>query len=89
VVAVSFDVSAGIWSPKLSLIFGPWDRTEYFVNAGYGFHSNDARGVTIPVDPVSGDPADAATPLVRSKRRAGPAQRVDSQSAVFAGLSDS
>jgi outer membrane receptor protein involved in Fe transport len=63
----SGDVSAGIWSPKLSLIFGPWDRTEYFVNAGFGFHSNDARGVTIQVDPVSGDPADAATPLVRSK----------------------
>jgi hypothetical protein len=59
--------SAGIWSPKLSLIFGPWQRTEYFVNAGYGFHSNDARGVTIKVDPVSGEPVDAATPLVRSK----------------------
>ena len=63
----SGDVSDGIWSPKMSLIFGPWDKTEYFVNAGYGFHSNDARGVTIKVDPVSGDPADAATPLVRSK----------------------
>jgi outer membrane receptor protein involved in Fe transport len=63
----SGDVSAGIWSPKLSLIFGPWDKTEYFVNAGYGFHSNDARGVTIKVDPVTGDAADAATPLVRSK----------------------
>jgi outer membrane receptor protein involved in Fe transport len=63
----SGDVSAGIWSPKLSLIFGPWDKTEYFVNAGYGFHSNDARGVTLKVDPVTGDAADAATPLVRSK----------------------
>ncbi|MEO7852424.1 MAG: TonB-dependent receptor [Rubrivivax sp.] len=60
-------VSAGITSPKLSLVFGPWDKTEYFVNAGYGFHSNDARGVTIKVDPVTGAPADAATPLVRSK----------------------
>jgi len=56
-----------IWSPKLSLVFGPWSQTEYFVNAGYGFHSNDARGVTIKVDPATGDPADAATPLVRSK----------------------
>ena len=63
----SGDVSAGIWSPKLSLVFGPWAQTEYFVNAGYGFHSNDARGVTIKVDPASGDPVDAATPLVRSK----------------------
>ncbi len=63
----SGDVSSGITSPKMSLIFGPWDKTEYFVNAGYGFHSNDARGVTIKVDPVSGAAADAATPLVRSK----------------------
>ncbi len=60
-------VDAGITSPKLSLVFGPWDKTEYFVNAGYGLHSNDARGVTIKVDPVNGDPVDAATPLVRSK----------------------
>jgi outer membrane receptor protein involved in Fe transport len=59
--------SAGIASPKMSLIFGPWDKTEYFVNAGYGFHSNDARGVTIKIDPATGDPVDSATPLVRSK----------------------
>ena len=32
-------------SPKVSLIFGPWARTEFFANAGRGFHSNDARGV--------------------------------------------
>ncbi|MEO5883220.1 MAG: TonB-dependent receptor [Caldimonas sp.] len=48
-----------IASPKLSLIFGPWSQTEYFVNYGYGYHSNDARGTTSAVDP--------ATPLVRSK----------------------
>lgn len=60
-------VTDGIVSPKLSLVFGPWARTEYFVNAGYGFHSNDARGVTINVDPVTGEPAERATPLVRSK----------------------
>ncbi len=63
----SGNVTAGIWSPKLSLVFGPWAQTEYFVNAGYGFHSNDARGVTIKVDPATGDPVDPATPLVRSK----------------------
>jgi TonB dependent receptor len=60
-------VTAGISSPKLSLVFGPWDKTEYFVNAGYGFHSNDARGVTIKVNPATGDALDAATPLVRRK----------------------
>ena len=59
--------SAGIASPKMALVFGPWEQTEYFVNAGYGFHSNDARGITIKVDPSTGDPAEPATPLVRSK----------------------
>ena len=38
-------------SPKLSLIFGPWAKTEYYFNIGSGFHSNDARGTTISVDP--------------------------------------
>jgi len=63
----SGNVTAGIASPKASFVFGPWYKTEYFVNAGYGFHSNDARGVTIRIDPRTGDPVDAATPLVRSK----------------------
>jgi outer membrane receptor protein involved in Fe transport len=31
-----------------------------------GFHSNDARGATITVDPVSGDPVERVTPLVRA-----------------------
>ncbi len=31
------------WSPKLSLMLGPWANTKFFVNAGRGFHSNDAR----------------------------------------------
>jgi len=56
-----------IVSPKLSLIFGPWEKTEYFVNAGYGFHSNDARGTTARVTAKTRDPLDAVTPLVRSK----------------------
>ena len=48
-----------IASPKLSIIFGPWEKTEFFVNVGRGFHSNDARGATISVDPR--DPAMPAT----------------------------
>jgi outer membrane receptor for Fe3+-dicitrate len=39
--------SAHIASPKLNFIFGPFDKTEYFLNYGQGFHSNDARGTTI------------------------------------------
>ena len=58
---------ASLLSPKLSLIFGPWARTEIYVNAGTGFHSNDARGTVISVDPKSGDPADRVPGLVRAK----------------------
>lgn len=47
-----------IVSPKGSLVFGPWVQTELYLSGGLGFHSNDARGVTAPVDP--------ADPLVRS-----------------------
>ncbi|MDX8130176.1 TonB-dependent receptor plug domain-containing protein [Methylomonas sp. OY6] len=41
-------------SPKLSLVVGPWYNTEYFANIGYGYHSNDARGTTLQVHPVTG-----------------------------------
>jgi TonB-dependent Receptor Plug Domain len=56
-----------IFSPKLSLIFGPWAKTEVYLNGGFGFHSNDARGTTITVDPKTGDPAQRVAPLVRTK----------------------
>jgi len=42
-------------SPKLSLIFGPWSNTEFYVQGGFSFHSNDARGATQTVEPVSAD----------------------------------
>ena len=48
--------SAALASPKLSLVFGPWAKTEYFLNWGRGFHSNDARGT----------PAERVSPLVRT-----------------------
>ena len=53
--------NAHITSPKLSFIFGPFDRTEYFLNYGQGFHSNDARGTTITVDPK--DPTSPTPPM--------------------------
>ncbi|MBA2675735.1 MAG: TonB-dependent receptor [Ramlibacter sp.] len=56
-----------IASPKLALVFGPWAKTEYYVNVGSGFHSNDARGTTIAMDPKTGLSADKVPPLVRSK----------------------
>ena len=51
-------------SPKGALIFGPFHKTEFFVNAGQGYHSNDVRGATETVDPQSGTPRSAVTPLV-------------------------
>ena len=65
--ANSGQTHASLISPKLSLIFGPWSKTELYLNAGAGFHSNDARGTVISVDPKTGDPADRVPGLVRAK----------------------
>jgi outer membrane receptor protein involved in Fe transport len=54
-------------SPKVSLILGPWQRTEVFVNAGHRFHSNDARGVIDKIDPTTGLPVSAVPALVASR----------------------
>jgi hypothetical protein len=62
----SGETSAGIVSPKGGVIIGPFGGTEFYANAGYGFHSNDARGATIRVDPQTGAPVDKVTPLVRA-----------------------
>lgn len=58
--------NAGLVSPKGGAVIGPFKGTEFYVNAGLGFHSNDARGTTITIDPASGDPTDAVTPLVHA-----------------------
>jgi opacity protein-like surface antigen/outer membrane receptor protein involved in Fe transport len=57
-----------IGSPKFTMTFGPFYKTELFVGAGMGYHSNDARGVT--ATQVPGDPAAPQSPtpfLVRSR----------------------
>ena len=41
--------------PKASLIFGPWSKTEFYVQGGFSFHSNDARGATQTEEPISPD----------------------------------
>lgn len=66
-IANSGKTTDNITSPKLNLIFGPWARTEFFAGLGRGFHSNDARGTTITVDPKSGDPVDRVPGLVRAR----------------------
>jgi hydrogenase/urease accessory protein HupE len=42
-------------SPKMSLTFGPWARTEFYAQGGFDYHSNDGRGATQNVEPVSAD----------------------------------
>ncbi len=62
----SGDRVAAVGSPKLSLIWGPWAKSEVYLQAGMGFHSNDGRGVNTRVDPVSGASVERADPLVRT-----------------------
>jgi hypothetical protein len=59
--------SDGLASPKVGAVFAPWVGTEIYANAGMGFHSNDARGAVIRVDPTSREFAGTVTPLVRAK----------------------
>lgn len=59
-------------SPKASLIFGPWAKTEFYLQGGFSFHSNDARGATQYVQPISPDypfptPSIPISPLVQTK----------------------
>jgi hypothetical protein len=59
-------------SPKLSLILGPWDKTEFYVQGGYDFHSNDGRGATQTIEPISADnpypdtPTSKIVPLIQT-----------------------
>jgi hypothetical protein len=52
-------VDAQVVTPKINLIFGPWAKTEFYLDYGQGFHSNDARGVTSAVDPATALPKSA------------------------------
>ena len=66
--ANSGNPQAAIGSPKFTMTFGPFYKTELFLGAGMGYHSNDARGVT--ATQVAGDPAtpqDTTPFLVRTR----------------------
>ncbi len=54
---------SSVVSPKVGIALGPWARTTFFLNAGEGYHSNDARGVTRSSENRD---AVAATPLTRA-----------------------
>ncbi|MBN8989183.1 MAG: TonB-dependent receptor [Rhizobiales bacterium] len=64
----SGNAQASMTSPKAGIVLGPWYKTEFYGNAGYGLHSNDIRGATITVDPNDKvTPLDRVPLLVRSK----------------------
>jgi len=55
--AVSLPINSGnptafVPGPKASIIFGPFNKTEFYMDVGQGFHSNDVRGVTVQVEPT-------------------------------------
>jgi hypothetical protein len=60
---VTGDKKAHIFSPKLGIVLGPWASTTIFINAGDGYHSNDARGVTRSGENAAIGPV---TPLTRA-----------------------
>jgi outer membrane receptor protein involved in Fe transport len=65
--ANSGSANAFIGSPKFSAVLGPFAKTEFFINAGEGFHSNDARGVTITESPTDGTALQSSPLLVKTK----------------------
>ena len=54
-------------SPSFSLIFAPLASTEFYLNYGHGFHSNDARGTVAAIDPKTMEAQERAPGLVRSR----------------------
>jgi len=63
-VATSF-----LASPKAQLIFGPWYNTEFYLDGGFGFHTNDIRGAVSKTAPLAegGAPQPAVPFLVQQK----------------------
>jgi len=59
--------STPMFLPKGSLILGPWQDTEFFLNGGYSFHSNNAQGAVVNVDPATGDPVPRVPLLVQAR----------------------
>lgn len=54
-------------SPSAGLAWHVGNGIELYANYGRGFHSNDVRGATITIDPISGEAVDQIPILVRSE----------------------
>ena len=61
--ANSGNVKEAIGSPKFRMVVGPFDKTELFVGAGMGYHSNDARATTVTQVPGRSDDAGKRDPV--------------------------
>jgi len=53
-------------SPKATLVFGPWANTEFYLQGGFSYHTNDVRGSTQLYEPVSPDSPYYNTPVYDS-----------------------
>lgn len=65
--ANSGSANDGLANLKLALNYQINDQLESYISAGQGFHSNDARGATIAIDPQSGEEAEPVDLLVQSE----------------------
>src|SRR5262249_19002712 len=63
----SGNTKANIFSPKGSIILGPWAETEFYLNGGMGFHSNDAKGFRTVPNPTPSAPATPVPGLIQSR----------------------
>lgn len=68
---VNLDANSGnsdeqLTSLKASIIYTLGEHWESYASIGQGFHSNDARGTVIAVDPSDGSSVNSVDPLVRS-----------------------
>jgi hypothetical protein len=59
--------AAALINPKFAAAFGPWNGTEFYANAGTGFHSNSALGIVLNVDPLTGDPVERSPAFAQAR----------------------
>ncbi|WP_354137240.1 TonB-dependent receptor [Bradyrhizobium sp. LB11.1] len=78
-------VDASLGSPKFRMVLGPFNQTEFFLGAGYGMHSNDARGATTTEDPSDPTTRLSQSPLLVRTRGA----EVGVRSRIIPGLDSS
>lgn len=65
--ANSGDATDALVSPDVSLVFGPWEKTEVYLQGGCGFHSDDARATTTTTNLNGGFVGGRADGLIRTE----------------------